>query len=109
MAWRDSRRNLSRLLLFISSIVLGIAALVAINSFGDNMRQAINTQSKELLGADLVIRSTQPLDSIKSPEIRQLIDSIAQLGEVSQEVGFVSMIYLPKTKNSRLVSSTLAF
>ncbi|OJJ17627.1 ABC transporter permease [marine bacterium AO1-C] len=103
MAWRDSRRNLSRLLLFISSIVLGIAALVAINSFGDNMRQAIDNQSKELLGADLVIRSNQPLDSIKQPEVQQLIDSIARLGEVSQEVAFVSMIYLPKTKNSRLV------
>jgi putative ABC transport system permease protein len=33
MAWRDSRRNRSRLL-FMSSVVLGIAALVAINSFG---------------------------------------------------------------------------
>ena len=29
MAWRDSRRNRSRLFLFISSIILGIAALVA--------------------------------------------------------------------------------
>jgi len=103
MAWRDSKRNLSRLLLFISSIILGIAALVAINSFGDNMRQAIDNQSKELLGADLVIRSNQPLDSIKQPEVQQLIDSIARLGEVSKEVAFVSMIYLPKTKNSRLV------
>ena len=32
MAWRDSRRNRGRLLLFVSSIILGIAALVAINS-----------------------------------------------------------------------------
>jgi putative ABC transport system permease protein len=30
MAWRDSRRSRSRLFLFISSIILGIAALVAI-------------------------------------------------------------------------------
>ena len=37
MAWRDSRRSRQRLLLFMSAIVLGIAALVAINSFGDNL------------------------------------------------------------------------
>ena len=51
MAWRDSRRNRSRLFLFMSSIVLGIAALVAINSFGDNLTQQINSEAKELLGA----------------------------------------------------------
>ena len=55
MAWRDSRRNRSRLLLFISSIILGIAALVAIYSLGDNMRQEIDSQAAALLGADLEI------------------------------------------------------
>jgi putative ABC transport system permease protein len=101
MAWRDSRRNLSRLLLFTASIILGIAALVAINSFGDNMRNAINDQSKELLGADLVISSIQPID--KKAKVKKLVDSLAALGEVSYEVAFVSMIYLPKSKDSRLV------
>lgn len=103
MAWRDSKRNLSRLLLFTASIILGIAALVAINSFGDNMRRAIDTQSKELMGADLVIHSTQPIDTEEKTEVKKLIDSVAALGDISQEVAFVSMIYLPKTKNSRLV------
>ncbi|MFQ5448344.1 MAG: hypothetical protein ACE5FF_15575, partial [Saprospiraceae bacterium] len=41
MAWRDSRRNRGRLLLFISSIVIGIAALVAINSFSGNLQKDI--------------------------------------------------------------------
>lgn len=45
MAWRDSRRNRGRLALFISSIVLGIAALVAINSFSDNLRTDIDKQA----------------------------------------------------------------
>ena len=54
MAWRDSRRNRSRLLLFMSSIfmssiVLGIAALVAINSFGDSMQGDIELEAKKLL------------------------------------------------------------
>jgi putative ABC transport system permease protein len=52
MAWRDSRRNRSRLLLFISSIILGIAALVAIYSLGDNVRKDIDAQAAGLIGAD---------------------------------------------------------
>jgi putative ABC transport system permease protein len=37
MAWRDSRKNRTRLFLFISSMILGIAALVAIYAVGDNL------------------------------------------------------------------------
>ncbi len=50
MAWRDARRNFSRLFLFISSIIIGIAALVAINSFNVNLQNDINLQAKDLLG-----------------------------------------------------------
>ena len=65
MAWRDSRASRRRLLLFSLSVVLGIAALVAIGSFTVNLRQAIDDQAKGLLGADLVVTSrvafTEPL------------------------------------------------
>ncbi|HMU04387.1 MAG TPA: hypothetical protein PJ990_12225 [Saprospiraceae bacterium] len=42
IAIRDSRKNRSKLLLFMSSIILGVAALVAINSFNYNLRKEIN-------------------------------------------------------------------
>lgn len=57
MAWRDSRASRRRLLLFSLSVVLGIAALVAIGSFTVNLKQAIDEQAKGLLGADLVVTS----------------------------------------------------
>ncbi len=59
MAWRDSRRSRSRLFLFISSIILGIAALVAIYSLGNNLNDEVNNQAATLLGADLEISSNQ--------------------------------------------------
>ena len=66
MAWRDSRRNRSRLLLFISSIILGIAALVAIYSLGDVLREEVDRQAASLLGADLEITSNKlPSDNIQ--------------------------------------------
>ena len=95
MAWRDARKSKSRLLLFISSIVIGIAALVAINSFSDNLQSDINSQAKELLGADLELSSTDPNFSYA------IIDSMDT--EVSHENSFASMIFFPKNQESRLV------
>lgn len=97
MAWRDSRSSRRRLLLFSSSIVLGIAALVAIGSFGTSLENAIEDQSKELLGADLVVNSRRALDDAH----QAFTDSIE--GEQATEVSFASMIYFPATEGTRLV------
>ncbi len=53
MAWRDTRASRRRLLLYSLSIVLGVAALTGISALGDNLRGAIDSQAKGLLGADL--------------------------------------------------------
>ena len=71
-AWKDSRGSRAKLLMFITSMILGVAALVSINSFGDNLRQAIDNESKSLLGADLSFESGQPFE----PKIEAIIDSL---------------------------------
>ncbi|MFN4145535.1 MAG: ABC transporter permease [Runella sp.] len=96
MAWRDSRRNYSRLLLFVSSIILGIAALVAIYSLGYNLQENIDSQAAELLGADLEISDNQP----PNDKMQSLIDSLP--GSKSREMSFASMIYFPKNNGTRL-------
>ena len=93
MALRDFRKNLSRLLLFVSSIVVGIAALVAISSFGENLVKDIDNQAKELLGADLVLENNKPLGD-------QALDSAAV--QLASEVNFASMVAFPKRDASRL-------
>ncbi len=101
MAWRDSRRNISRLLLFVSSIILGIAALVAINSFGDNLRADIDDEAKELLGADMMIDGRQP----PSGEVKAVMDSVQNISIAqAREISFASMIYFPKNKGTRLAN-----
>ena len=97
MAWRDSRKNKSRLFLFISSIILGIAVLVAIYSLGDNLKENIDLQAAEILGADLEISSGRPF----SPEMKKLVDSLGD--RRSEEQSFASMIYFKKSGSSRLV------
>jgi putative ABC transport system permease protein len=98
MAWRDSRKNRGRLLLFMSSIMLGIAALVAIQSFGDNLRNQVVSEAKALLGADIEIESRQPL----SDTITSLLDSLGLI--TSKEVNFASMVQFLPDSGTRLVN-----
>ncbi len=97
MAWRDSRRNRSRLLLFISSIILGIGALVAVFSLGDNLQHDIDAQAAELIGADLSISTSKPI----APAVQPLLDSLGN--QRSSEESFASMIFFPKSSGTRLV------
>ncbi len=96
-AYRDSRKDRSKLILFMSSIVLGIAALVAINSFNYNLVKDIDEQAKSLLGADIVISGNHPM----TEQIAALTDTIP--GDRASEVELFTMAYLPKTDDSQFV------
>jgi len=97
MAWRDSRRNRSRLFLFVSSIILGIAAMVAIYSLGDNMSAEVDRQAASLLGADLMIGTGKQV----SPAMQKMVDSLGD--RRSEQRMFPSMIYFSKSNKTRLV------
>jgi len=97
MAWRDGKASGKRLLLFIASIVLGIAAVVSIQSFSANLEENIAQQSKELMGADYRIDSNQP----PNERVQAIIDSLG--GADGQEVSFVSMAAFQKNGGSKLV------
>ncbi|MEZ5275672.1 MAG: FtsX-like permease family protein [Opitutaceae bacterium] len=98
MAWRDTRSSRRHLLLYAFAIVLGVAALVSIASFGENLRRALEDQSRALLGADLVVSSSDPFDA----EDEAVFTALG--GEQAREIAFSSMILFPETGQSRLVS-----
>lgn len=96
MAWRDMRRNPSRLFLFLASVILGIAALVSIYSVGDNLEKQIEVQAAALLGADQEWVSNRPFTESEV----QKADSISE-GK-SEEWSFGSMVLFPKNNGTRL-------
>lgn len=98
MAWRDSRGSRRHLLLYLSSMALGVAALVAINAFGVNLEGAVDDQAQELLGADLSLESRKPFTT----ETEALIDSLG--GEQSRRISFASMAYFPASGDTRLAT-----
>ena len=96
MAYRDAKASRVRLLLFIASIVLGIAAVVAIQLLSDNLKNNIQLQSKSLMGADYIIDARQE----PTQRAQEIIDS---LQPDAKEVHFVSMVAFPKNEGTKLV------
>ncbi|HVZ76466.1 MAG TPA: ABC transporter permease, partial [Gemmatimonadaceae bacterium] len=99
VAWRESRTARRRLLLYMSSIALGVAALVAIDSFADNVTRSVHEQSRALLGGDLSLTSNAKFTA----PVEQLFDSMTTAGvQLARQVTFASMALAPRTGQTRL-------
>jgi len=100
MAAREIRAAPRRLLLLPASVAVGVAALVAINSFTDNLRDSVRSQSQALLGADLALSSRRPL----TPKAEAVLDTLVAGGSrIARLTSFSGMAYVPRTSGTRLV------
>jgi putative ABC transport system permease protein len=81
----------------MSAIVLGVAALVAINSFNDNLSKDIDRQAKTLLGADLSATANRPIPT----DVVAQLDSLP--GSLATEAELFSMSLLPSVDESQFV------
>jgi putative ABC transport system permease protein len=85
----------------MSSISLGAAALVAIDSFAANMTASVREQARALLGGDVSLTAREPLPA----HVEQLVDSLASNGVgVTEVTGFASMALVPRSGLTRLAS-----
>lgn len=91
MAWRDSRSQRLRLLVFSLAIVAGVAALTAIHSLKESVERGISAEAKSLLGSDLKISSKK---AFVEGELAGLTESAE---EFSRETSFPTMMrFQPK-------------
>lgn len=100
LAWRESRSARRRLLLSMSSITLGVAGLVAIDSLAVNATSGVHEQARSLVGGDvaLSLRDTMPSD------VAGALDSLGSHGTmVASQTSFVSMATGGDTTALRLV------
>jgi putative ABC transport system permease protein len=119
MALRERRAGWRKLLVLTAAVAVGVAALVAIDAFTDNLRDSVRDQARGLLGADLALQSRQPF----SPAVVALIDTLHGLTETALPRGvqtsrrpatpsmartteFSAMAYVPRTSGTRLVQVT---
>jgi len=105
MAWRESRAAGRRLLLLTAGISVGVGALVAIQSFTDNLRTSVESQSRALLGGDITMRVRSAPDA----PFRALLDTVTRAAGADPErdraevTSFAGMAYVPRTSGARLV------
>lgn len=83
-------------MLFIFSIVIGISALVAVNSFNDNLLQDIDNQARAFLASDVVLYANEDFKGADSI----FFDSIAN--QQANDARLSSMVSFPRMGATRL-------
>ena len=99
MAAREIRAAPRRLLPLTGSVAIGVAALVAIDSFTDNVRDSVRRQAQSLLGADLVLSGRRPFSARP-----RRCSTLSPLGRgLARVTNFSGMGFVPRTAGTRLV------
>ncbi|MEO6527757.1 MAG: FtsX-like permease family protein [Gemmatimonadaceae bacterium] len=99
LAWRESRTARRRLLLYMSSISLGVAALVAIDSFASNTQQSVREQARALLGGDMALNSRQQFPA----PVLAALDTLRREGVgVATVSTFASMAFVARSGTTRI-------
>ena len=99
LAWRESRTARRRLLLYMSSISLGVGALVAIDSFASNTQRSVREQARSLLGGDIALSSR----TAYTRPVLVALDSLRREGVgVTDVTSFASMALVQRTGLTRL-------
>jgi len=103
LAWRESRASRRRGVLLMAAVAIGVAALVAINSFTDNLRVSVRQEARALLGADLALSGSQPFSGRAEAVLAEIGKAGAGPGDVARVVSFGAMARVPGGGTTRLV------
>lgn len=102
LAWRESRAQARRGLLIVFSVAIGVGALVAINSFTDNLRGSVQREARALLGADLALSSASPFPEAAEALLGELRRATSPAADVARVVNFGAMVLKPGGQTTRL-------
>ncbi|HQX81381.1 MAG TPA: ABC transporter permease [Vicinamibacterales bacterium] len=69
MAWREFRSSWTRLLFFFLCVAIGVAAIVALRSVIQEVRETLTREARDLVGADLVVLSGRPWPEEVTPRL----------------------------------------
>ena len=87
MAWRETRGAWRHFVAFFACVALGVAALVAVGTLAANLDGALGREAKALMGGDVEVRSTRPLDRDALAALERLRRAGAQTSSLRELVG----------------------
>lgn len=100
LAWWEGRASFRRVGLYGLSITLGVAALVAVRSFREDVERSVRAQAQVLMGADAKLDSDRPLPD----SVGVVLDSLRVAGaETAEVIHTVSMVSAPRSDGLRLL------
>ena len=73
MAFRELRASWARLLFFFLCVAIGVAAIVVLRSVMQDVRTALTREARDLVGADVVLRSSRAWTPGQRAEIQQTL------------------------------------
>jgi len=103
LAWRESRASFRRGLLIVLAVAIGVGALVAINSFTDNLRESVRQEARALLGADIAISGAGAFSEAAEALLDEARRATTPPAEVARAVSFGAMALVPGGATTRLV------
>src|SRR6185503_8886339 len=102
MARREARGQFRRLWPFVAAVSVGVGALVAINSFTENLQDTVRDQARALLGADLAFSSPRKFPPRGDALVADL-GRDAGRARTARVTSFSAMAWAPGSSGSRLV------
>src|SRR5438132_1859968 len=92
MAWRETRAAWRHFTYFFICIALGVAALVGVGLFSENLERAIQREARSLMAADVELRTSRPL----TPEAEAVLRRLDGRGVARMQVSeLVAMAAVP--------------
>ncbi len=102
LALREARGSRGRGLLIVAAVAIGVAALVAINSFTANLRESVAREARALLGADLMVGSPTSFDARSEALLARVREATRPPAELARVTSFGAMAYRPGGATTRL-------
>jgi putative ABC transport system permease protein len=61
LGWRECRRSIGRILLFMACIAVGVAAVVVVAGLSQSVQQGVRSEGRRLMAADLAVEARREL------------------------------------------------
>ena len=99
LVFKELKNHLRFVLLFVLNASLGLTGFITLDIFKNSIDQIVKSQSKTMMGADLLVSARRPL-TLKEKEF--VFKNIPKKSKESQIISTYSMISNAQTKRSHL-------
>jgi putative ABC transport system permease protein len=97
MAWRETRAAWRHFFYFLTSIAVGVGALVGVSLFSANLEQAVTKEARGLLGGDLEVRLSRQVSQAGLAFLTSLTGREIAMAHVSELIGMAA--HVPGTQS----------